>query len=95
MSPDFRSRYTGKAAQLKEVLRSCKYLFREIENLVPAVDKGASPANVEYPWFDGRKVKATRDDAFQVLAQLNSPEGRNVLKVISTSIIDIAATSES
>jgi hypothetical protein len=95
MSPDFRKRYASKAAHLKEILRSSRLLSREIEKLAPTVDREATPANAEYPWFDGRMVKAPCDYTFQVLSQLNTPEGRNFLKVISTSINDFAAITGS
>ena len=95
MSADFRKRHAGKAAQLREVLRSSRLLAREIEKLAPAVDKEATPANTEYPWFDGRLVRAPCDYTFQVQAQLNMPDGRNFQKVISTSINDFAAISGS
>ena len=45
MSPNFHKRYSGKTAQLKEILRSSRLLAREIEKLAPAVDKEATPAN--------------------------------------------------
>jgi len=93
MSADFRRRYAGKTAQLKEILRTSKLLSGEIEKLAPTVDKEATPANVEYPWFDGRLVRVPCDYAFHVLPQLNTPDGRNFLKVISTSIQDFSSIS--
>ena len=93
MSPELRSRYIGKDAQLKEIKRYSRLFARDVERLAPAVDRDAAPQNAEYPWQDALRIIAPCDYSFQLLGQLNTPEGRNFLKLVTTSIKDFSVIS--
>jgi hypothetical protein len=62
-SPAVRALYKGKMAQLRVIRRNSLHLAREIEKLAPAVDRGSSPENAEYPWAAGDAILAPCDSS--------------------------------
>lgn len=59
-SPEHKARFAGQDRLWQQV----KQLAGEVEHLTPAVERQARPANVEYPWSDGRNVHAPKDVPF-------------------------------
>lgn len=59
-SPEHRARFEGQGQLWAQV----KVLAGEIEHLTPAVERQARPANVEYPWSDGRTLRVPSEIQF-------------------------------
>ncbi len=64
-------------------------LATEIEKLAPAVDRGSSPENVEYPWETGGRVIAACEWSFPALSLLKAAHGRSFLKAIELALRDL------
>ena len=83
-----RAAYEGKAAQLQSLVQESAKLAAEIEKLAPAIDRGSSPENVEYPWEAGGRVFAPCEWSFPALSLLRAPHGRAFLKTIELALRD-------
>lgn len=89
LSPGNSEPYKGKRAQLQSLMHACSRLAAEIEKLAPAVDRGGSPENVEYPWLAGERVVAPCAWSFPAFSLLTAPGGRAFLKLIELSLRDL------
>ncbi len=79
-------RYQGKDAQLARVIRASQALAREIEKLAPAIDRLATPENVEYPWQRGDEVIAPCQYNVPSLELLQQAGGRTFLKIVKHAL---------
>lgn len=81
-----QQRFKGKPRLIKNVLKYAHYAARDIEKLAPAIDREATPCNVEYPWEDGTLMVPCQYQ-FPNLTRIDSKtiEGAKFLKVISTA----------
>ena len=86
LSPRIREQFTGKLDQLRAIQRECNRLAREVEQLAPAVDRGNSPQNAEYPWWDGDRIITTCEFSYSNLALLRESGGRAFLKWIRLAL---------
>lgn len=84
-----RELYEGKAAQLHSLVKASARLAAEIEKLAPAVDRGSSPENVEYPWEAAERVIAPCEWSFPALSLLKAAHGRAFLKTIELALRDL------
>lgn len=82
LSPRVRERFAGKLDQLRAIQKDCNRLAREVEQLAPAVDRGNSPQNAEYPWWDGDRIITPCRFAYPNLSLLRESGGRAFLKWI-------------
>lgn len=73
-------------AWMGNVFRYSRKLAEEIERLAPAVDRLESPANAEYPWWDGNRVVVPCEFGFPNLSLLRTPSGRKFLKIVKEAI---------
>lgn len=91
----FRAYYQdafGKRLQrYSPLLERVRSLSREIELLAPAsADGSRRPDNAEYPWLDaGGHVLAPALHDFRVAADLDTPAGKALLKVLMPAINDL------
>lgn len=86
LSPRIRERFTGKQDQLRAIQRECNRLAREVEQLAPAVDRGNSPQNAEYPWQDGDRIVTPCEYDYPKLSLLRESGGRAFLKWIHLAL---------
>ena len=86
--PAFKAKYLRQDAMFRQVSRLARRLSREIEKLAPAVDRGTSPENAEYPWAAGEKIVLPCAYSYPNLKLLKEAEGRNFLKLIRSAIMD-------
>lgn len=87
-APEIKSRFRGKDAKRRHLERYARSLAREIEKLAPAVDRGQTPANVEYPWIEGETVSVPCQFSFTSLSKLKDRDGLEFLKLIDIAITD-------
>lgn len=87
LSPQSKSRYAGKAAQLESVVSAASKFAAQIERLAPAVDPKTE--NAEYPWESGSAVVAPCEWQFSGVAFLREARGRQFLKTIELALGDI------
>lgn len=85
-SPAFAQRFRVRASQLQFIRRRLRAIAREIEGLAPAVDRGANPENVEYPWAVGDRVIAPCEYDFARMTVLREPHGVILLRIIDEAI---------
>ncbi len=88
LSPRVRERFDGKLEQLRAIQKECNRLAREVEQLAPAVDRGNSPQNAEYPWLDGKQVITPCLYGYPNLSLLLERGGRAFLKWIRMALDD-------
>jgi hypothetical protein len=86
LSPLMRERFMGKLEQLRNIQRECNRLAREVEQLAPAIDRGHSPQNAEYPWLDGERVITPCQYEYPNLSLLRAQGGRAFLKWIRLAL---------
>lgn len=86
LSPRMRERFMGKLEQLRSIQRECNRMAREVEQLAPAIDRGHSPQNAEYPWFDGDRVITPCQYTYPNLSLLRTQGGRAFLKWIRLAL---------
>ncbi len=91
LSPQMREEYAGRHQQLESIRRDCHRLARAVEQLAPAVDRGAKPQNTEYPWAVGERVLAPIDHNFPYLSLLRGARGRLFLKFIDRAFAEYEA----
>ena len=89
-SPEIKKRYGGREAQLRETIKACTKLAREVEQLAPAVDRSESPENAEYPWIHGDQIITPCEHSYPNLSLLNAPSGRKFLVLIEIAIRDFS-----
>lgn len=87
-SPQIKKRFRANDAKRRHLERYARSLAREIEKLAPAVDRGRTPANVEYPWIEEQAVFVPCQFSFANLSMLTEAEGREFLKLIEIAITD-------
>lgn len=86
LSPQVRERFEGKLAQLRAIQKECNRIAREVEQLAPAVDRGNSPQNAEYPWWDGSEIITPCHYVYPKLSLLRESGGRAFLKYIRLAL---------
>ncbi len=87
-APQIKERFRAKDAKRRQLERYARSLAREIEKLAPAVDRGRTPANVEYPWVIEQTVFVPCQFSFVNLSMLKDTEGREFLKLVEIAITD-------
>lgn len=80
LSPQVRELFEGKLEQLRVIQRECNRIAREVEQLAPAVDRGSSPQNAEYPWWDGERIIIPCEYDYPNLSLLREKGGLAFLK---------------
>jgi hypothetical protein len=86
LSPQIRERFDGKLEQLRANQRECNRIAREVEQLAPAVDRGNSPQNAEYPWWDGERIITPCQYDYPNLSLLREKGGRAFLKWVREAL---------
>ena len=87
-APEIKSRFRGRDAKRLHLERYARRLAREIEKLAPAVDRGQTPANAEYPWVEGEAIRVPCQFSFNNLSKLKDRDGLEFLKLIDIAITD-------
>lgn len=87
-APQVKGRFRANEAKRRQLERYARSFAREIEKLAPAVDRGRTPANVEYPWMEEQVVFVPCQFSFASLSMLTEAEGREFLKLIEIAITD-------
>lgn len=85
-APQVRETFDGKLEQLRTIQRECNRIAREVEQLAPAVDRGNSPQNAEYPWWDGERIITPCQYEYPNLSLLREKGGRAFLKWIREAL---------
>lgn len=80
--------YAGRDEQLRGLLSRARAIAREIEKLAPAVDRRASPENVEYPWERDGDVTPPCAFTFPALELLRQAGGRAFLNLVGRALDD-------
>lgn len=88
-SPQIKELYTSsdgrRQKRRRNMERYARPLAEKIEKLAPAVDRGQTPANVEYPWVEGESVYIPCRYPFSHL-NLRGYDEKEFLKLLKTVI---------
>jgi hypothetical protein len=86
LSPRMRERFDGKHEQLRVIQKECNRIAREVEQLAPAVDRGNSPQNAEYPWRHEDRIITPCHYDYPKLSLLRERGGRAFLKWVRLAL---------